>query len=152
MLNDVPGALVQLRRSLVAGGLFMANVIGHGSLAPLQEVLMQAELDVCGGVSPRMAAFIDGAMLAALLQRAGFIHNVVDEERITESVPNLHAAMQVIRRLGDSNCLNERQRNFTKARLFKRAEELWQKKNESTLTFHLLTATAYRPDKQSHES
>src|SRR5690606_9420791 len=71
-VNDLPGALVQIRNTLKPDGLFMAAVLGGESLRELRESLMQAELAVSGGASPRVSPFIDMRDMGALMQRAGF--------------------------------------------------------------------------------
>ena len=52
-VNDVPGALAQAKRALKPDGLFIAAFPGGETLTELRESMMQAEMQVCGGVSPR---------------------------------------------------------------------------------------------------
>src|SRR4051794_10568024 len=71
-VNDLPGALVQLRRVLRPDGLFLAALPGLGTLQPLREALAAAEAELRGGLSPRVSPFPELRDLAGLLQRAGF--------------------------------------------------------------------------------
>ena len=82
-VNDLPGTLIQIRRALKPDGLFMAALIGGDSLAELRTAFADAESEIEGGLSPRVAPFADVRELGALLQRAGFALPVVDSERLT---------------------------------------------------------------------
>ena len=82
-VNDLPGALVQIRRALKPDGLLLAALIGGGSLGELREAFAAAESEIEGGVSPHVAPFADVRELGALLQRAGFALPVVDTDRLT---------------------------------------------------------------------
>ncbi len=52
-VNDLPGALIQIRRCLKPDGLFLAALPGGRTLFELRECLMQAELE---GVRQRQTA------------------------------------------------------------------------------------------------
>jgi len=59
LVNDVPGALIQLRHALVPDGLFMACLFAGQTLNELRQSWLEAEELVTGGVSPRVAPMID---------------------------------------------------------------------------------------------
>ena len=71
-INDLPGALVQIRRALKPDGLFLAALLGGGTLSELRDAFAHAEIATRGGVSPRVSPFADVRDLGGLLQRAGF--------------------------------------------------------------------------------
>ena len=144
LLNDLPGALIQLRKTLVPDGLFLANMPCRPSLTTLAEALLQAELDVRGGASPRIAPLIDGQTFAGLLLRAGFQHPVVDEDSYSTKIPDIRNAMALLRNIGESNCLKERPRQFTPSALFRQAQKYWQEKG-TNMTVNVMTATAHAP-------
>ncbi|MEM7192865.1 MAG: methyltransferase domain-containing protein, partial [Pseudomonadota bacterium] len=81
-VNDLPGSLVQIRRALAPDGLFMAAALGANALVELRECLLQAEDEIDGGASPRIAPFGDVRAYGALLQRTGFALPVADAEDI----------------------------------------------------------------------
>ena len=58
-------------------------MVGGESLNELRAAFADAESEVEGGLSPRVAPFADVRELGALLQRAGFALPVVDSERLT---------------------------------------------------------------------
>jgi SAM-dependent methyltransferase len=82
-VNDLPGTLIQVRRALKPDGLLLAALIGGDSLIELREAFAQAESEIEGGLSPRVAPFADLRELGALMQRAGFALPVVDSDRLT---------------------------------------------------------------------
>ena len=82
-VNDLPGALIQIRRALAPDGLFMAALLGAGALSELRAALIEAEAETEGGASPRVAPFGDVRAYGALLQRAGFALPVADAETLT---------------------------------------------------------------------
>ncbi len=56
--NDLPGVLVQIRRALRPDGLFVGCLLGGATLTELRQSLTQAESEIEGGVSPRVAPFV----------------------------------------------------------------------------------------------
>ena len=122
-VNDLPGTLIQIRRALKPDGLFMAALIGGDSLAELRAAFADAESEVEGGLSPRVAPFADVRELGALLQRAGFALPVVDSERLTVRYDSALALMRDLRRMGATNVMHERRRRpFKRATLQRMAE------------------------------
>jgi SAM-dependent methyltransferase len=109
-VNDLPGVLVQVRRALKPDGLFLAALIGGASLSELREAFAAAEVEIEGGVSPRVAPFADVRDLGALLQRAGFTLPVADVDRLVVRYASPLALMHDLRRMGATNALIERRR------------------------------------------
>jgi len=124
-VNDLPGTLIQIRRALKPDGLLLAALVGGDSLAELREAFAQAESEVEGGVSPRVAPFADLRELGALLQRAGFALPVVDSDRLTVRYDSVFALMRDLRRMGATNVLNERRRTPLKRATLRRLAEVY---------------------------
>jgi SAM-dependent methyltransferase len=124
-VNDLPGALIQIRRALKADGLLLAALIGGESLSELREAFAQAESEIEGGVSPRVAPFADLRELGALLQRAGFALPVVDSDRLTVRYQSVLALMRDLRRMGATNALSERRRSSLKRATLARMAEIY---------------------------
>src|SRR5947207_559060 len=82
-VNDLPGALVQIRRALKPDGLMLAALAGGETLTELRQAFAAAEAEIEGGVSPRVIPFADLREMGALLQRAGFALPVADTDRLT---------------------------------------------------------------------
>jgi NADH dehydrogenase [ubiquinone] 1 alpha subcomplex assembly factor 5 len=109
-VNDLPGALIQIRRALAPDGLFLATLWGLGTLAPVREAFLAAEAEVTGGASPRVSPFADLRDCAGLLQRAGFALPVADAETITVAYPDPFALFADLRALGETNAVAARSR------------------------------------------
>jgi SAM-dependent methyltransferase len=124
-VNDLPGTLIQIRRALKPDGLFMAAIVGGDSLNELRTAFADAESEVEGGLSPRVAPFADVRELGALLQRAGFALPVVDSERLTVRYDSALALMHDLRRMGATNVLQERRRRSLKRATLRRMEAIY---------------------------
>jgi SAM-dependent methyltransferase len=122
-VNDLPGALVQIRRALKPDGLFLAALIGGETLTELRQAFAAAESEIEGGVSPRVAPFADLRDLGALLQRAGFALPVADSDRLTVRYDSVFTLMLDLRRMGATNALVDRRRvPLKRATLLRMAE------------------------------
>ncbi|TCT05617.1 methyltransferase domain-containing protein [Aquabacter spiritensis] len=124
-VNDLPGAFAQIRRALKPDGLFLAAMIGGGSLAELREAFAVAESETTGGLSPRVAPFVDVRELGALLQRAGFALPVTDIDRVTVRYATPFAVFADLRRMGAANALAERRRVPLRRATLLRAAEIY---------------------------
>lgn len=109
-VNDLPGALVQIKRALKPDGLFMACLLGGRSLQELRQALLEAESETTGGVSPRVAPFADLRDLGGLLQRAGFALPVIDSETVTVRYRDAFGLMRDLRAMGWANSLTARRK------------------------------------------
>jgi len=127
-VNDLPGALIQIRRSLKPDGLFVAAMIGGETLHELRQCLVQAELETSDGASPRIAPFADKPQMGDLLQRAGFSLPVIDSEIVTVTYDSIFPLMKDLRGMGEGNAVAERTRKLTPLSLFVRAGELYAEK------------------------
>jgi SAM-dependent methyltransferase len=109
-VDDLPGALIQIRRALKPDGLFLAALLGGDTLAELRESFAIAESELTGGVSPRVVPFADLRDMGALLQRAGFALPVTDVDRVVVRYSSPLALMADLRRMSATNPLVERRR------------------------------------------
>ncbi len=153
LVNDLPGTLSQVQRTLKPDGLFLAALLGGETLKELREAWLVAEDEICGGASPRVAPFADVRDLGSLLQRAGFALPVADSDvvRVTYATPL--ALMRDIKAMGMSNMLSARRRVPVTKRLLARACDVYAERfglpdGRVTATFEIITLTAWAP----HES
>jgi SAM-dependent methyltransferase len=152
-VNDLPGALVQIRRALKPDGLFLGCLLGGRSLAELRTVLGAAESELCGGISPRVAPFADVRDMGALLQRAGFALPVADSEPLTVRYKDMFGLMADLRAMGATNALEARSRKPAPRGLFARAAKLYAERfsdpdGRVRATFELIFLSGWAP----HES
>lgn len=149
-VNDLPGALIQIRRVLKPDGVFLAALFGGETLKELRLAMMEAELDVFGGMSPRISPFIDLRDMGALLQRAGFALPVVDFETLRVSYPDVNALMRDLKGMGETNAISARIRQGGSRRFFKKVLDFYPKDEDGriTATFEVVYAIGWSP----HES
>jgi SAM-dependent methyltransferase len=107
-VNDLPGALIQIRHLLKPDGLFLGALLGGGTLGELREAFAHAESATRGGISPRVSPFSDVRDLGALLQRAGFALPVADVERLVVRYGDFSALVRDLRAHGFTNVMAER--------------------------------------------
>jgi SAM-dependent methyltransferase len=117
-VNDLPGALIQLRQALRPDGLFLAALPVFGTLEPLRAALAEAEAVLTGGIAPRVAPFPDLRDCAGLLQRAGFALPVADLEEVTVAYADPLALLRDLRVAGETNILAARHRPAPARALF----------------------------------
>jgi SAM-dependent methyltransferase len=122
-VNDLPGTLIQIRRALKPDGLFLCAMLGGETLKELRDSFVAAESEIEGGVSPRVAPFVDVREAGALLQRAQFALPVTDIDRVTVRYATPFALMTDLRRMGATGVLTERRRTpLRRATLMRMAE------------------------------
>src|SRR5262249_36290788 len=153
LVNDLPGAFVQIRRALKPDGLFLAALLGGSTLIELRHALISAEEELEGGASPRVAPFADLQDLGGLLQRARFALPVVDADTVTVTYPDALALMRELRAMGAANALKARNRAPLRRATLLRALALYQERfgratGRLPATFEIITLTAWAP----HES
>lgn len=117
-VNDLPGALIQIRQALQPDGLFLASMPVLGTLAELREALTQAEAAITGGVSPRVSPFPELRDCAGLLQRAGFALPVADLEDIRIMYANPLMLLHDLRAAGETNAVRLRHRRIPVGGMF----------------------------------
>lgn len=153
LVNDLPGALIQIRRALKPDGLLLAAVLGGRTLEELRQVFVIAEAETAGGVSPRVIPFADVRDLGDLLQRAGFALPVTDSQIVTVTYTDALALMRELQHLGWSNVLHERRPGPLGRRLLQRVVEIYGERFSAAdgrirATFEIVTLTGWAP----HES
>jgi SAM-dependent methyltransferase len=124
-VNDLPGVLAQIRRALKPDGLLQAAMVGGDTLTELRQSFAAAEAECEGGVSPRVAPFVDLRDVGSLLQRAGFALPVTDVDSVMVRYDNAFALMQDLRRMGATNVMVERRRTPTRTATLVRMAEIY---------------------------
>ncbi|MBP2301607.1 SAM-dependent methyltransferase [Azospirillum picis] len=152
-VNDLPGALVQIRQALKPDGFFCAAMLGGDTLVELRRCLYEAEMEVAGGVSPRVSPFAEIKDAGGLLQRAGFALPVVDSDTLTVTYSDAFALMRELRGMGETNAVLARRKvPATRRLLFEAAQRYAQLYAEPDgripVTFQVLYLAGWSP----HES
>ena len=152
-VNDLPGTLLQIRRVLKPDGLFLAAMAGGETLTELRQSLAAAESEIEGGLSPRVAPFVEVRAMGTLLQRAGFALPVADVDRLTVRYANLAGLFRDLRAMAATNALAERRSKPLRRTTIARAAEIYAERfadadGRLRATFDLLWISAWAP----HES
>lgn len=125
-VNDLPGALLQIRQSLKPDGLFLAAMPGGETLRELRTVLRETEIALHGGISPRVFPFADKPQAGALLQRAGFALPVVDSEIVTVTYSDMFALIHDLRFAGETSAIAAREKTYPGKTFFMEAAKRYQ--------------------------
>jgi malonyl-ACP O-methyltransferase BioC len=150
-VNDLPGTLLQARRTLKPDGLFLASILGGETLKELRTAMAEAEISEEGGLSPRISPMANIQDLAQLLQRAGFALPVVDTETITVMYTDIMSLMLDIRSMGESNAVIENRKGLMKkstmaAAALNYSRNFTDNNGKMPATFQILTMTGWAPD------
>ena len=117
-VNDLPGALIQLRRTLKPSGLFIASLPLIGTLGNLRAALVETEAELARGAAPRMSPLADLSDCMGLMQRAGFAMPVAEADEITFLYRNRLTLLRDLQAAGESNALAARSRIMPPRLLF----------------------------------
>jgi SAM-dependent methyltransferase len=146
-VNDLPGALLQLRRTLRPDGLLLASLPALGTLAELRTALTEAEAEITGGASPRVSPFPELRDCAHLLQRAGFILPVADVEDIRMLYANPFALLADLRAAGETNAVRHRSRSVSNRTLLPAAlTKLPTEGGRAAVTLRMAMMTGWAPE------
>lgn len=145
--NDPVGQLIQCRRALRPDGLLLCVMFGGQTLHELRATLAQAEVEIAGGLSPRVNPMIDIRDAGSLLQRAGLALPVADADTRTVSYGSTLSLMRDLRAMGEGNAMSAREkRPMTRALIEKVATVYPKTEDRVVATFELLYLTGWAPD------
>ncbi len=149
--NDPVGQLIQSRRALRPDGLFLGVFFGGTTLHQLRSALAQAESDISGGLSPRVAPMGEIRDLGGLLQRAGFALPVADHVQLTATYPSALDLMRDLRAMGEASALSARPRKPMRRDVMRRACDIYADSfghadGRIPATFDLMMLTGWAPD------
>ena len=152
-VNDLPGALIQIRRTLKPDGLFVAALFAGDTLNELRVSFAAGEEEISGGVSPRVSPFADVRDLGGLLQRAGFNLPVADTERTIVRYRQFQTLVDDLRATGETNVLTNRARKPMRRDVLAASMQHYAREHTETdgrlrATFDIAYLTGWAP----HES
>lgn len=142
-VNDLPGALIHLRRALPSSGLLIASITGAGSLPTLRQILLAADAE---RPAARIHPQVDNQAASALMARAGFNRQVVDSHSLTVAYRSFDRMVADLRAHGLTNVLADTPPPLTRAGLQRAREafaDLADGEGRVTETIELLTLTGW---------
>jgi SAM-dependent methyltransferase len=149
-VNDLPGALIQINRALKPDGLFLGALLGGDTLTELRQSFLLAEVEISGGVSPRVSPFLDVRDGGSLLQRAGFAMPVADVDRLVVDYAHPLNLLRDLRAMGETNVALARSRRPLTRALLGRMAEIYIERfaradGRIPATFHIITLSGWAP-------
>jgi len=144
-VNDLPGALIHIRRALAPGGRAIASFVGAGSLPVLRRIMLAAD-----GERPaaRIHPMVDVRAGAQLLQRAGWADPVADSRTLTVAYRSFDRLVADLRAQGLGNVLASRAPALGKAALERARRAFAAEADEQgrvVETFEVLTLNGRHP-------
>ncbi|PIL37539.1 hypothetical protein GSI_01233 [Ganoderma sinense ZZ0214-1] len=107
-VNDLPGALVQIKEALQPDGVFLGALFGGDTLFELRTSLQLAEVEREGGISPHISPMTDSRDMSNLLGRAGFTLLTVDVDEVKVAYPSMWELLEDLQDMGESNAILNR--------------------------------------------
>lgn len=101
-VNDLPGLLLQIRKSLRPEGNFIATFLGGSTLKELRQCFLDVEAEYYGGASPRISPMINCETGVRLLVRAGFHSPVSSSEILKVRYGNVFELFRDIKAMGEA--------------------------------------------------
>ncbi len=101
-VNDLPGALLHIRRALAPGGLAVMSLCGAGSVPALRQIMAETDGD---RPAARLHPQVDVRAGGDLLQRCGFAQPMSDSRTLDVRYASLHRLAADLRAQGLGNCL-----------------------------------------------
>ncbi len=149
-VNDLPGALIQIRRVLKPDGLFIGTVLGGRTLTELRQCLLAAEEETRGGAANRVSPFLDVIDGAGLLQRTGFAMPVADNDARTVRYAHPLRLLSDLRGMGETAAFANRDAPPLTRTILLRAMEIYTQRftdadGRVRATFEFVTLSGWAP-------
>ncbi|SAL98377.1 hypothetical protein [Absidia glauca] len=152
-VNDLPGALIQIRQSLKPDGVFIGAMFGGDTLFELRTSIQLAEVERESGISPRVSPMTDSSDISRLLSRAGFTLTTVDVDEIQVNYPSAFELMDDLKAMGESNAVLSR-RPFLKRDTLLAAASIYKElhgNEDGTIpaTFQVIYMIGWKPSEST---
>ena len=128
--------------------VFPGSFFGGTTLKELRDVFYKIELEISGGISPRIIPFIDVKTAGSLAQKVGFRNIICDSQVIEISYSSLLKLFSDLRNMGLSNILFDRNKKFISKKMLFLMENLIKElyddgENGFIISFEVITITAF---------
>ncbi|CAO3655194.1 unnamed protein product [Mucor fragilis] len=170
-VNDLPGALIQIKNSLKPDGVFIGAMFGGDTLFELRTSLQLAEVERKWYFTPYITygwyvcvffkqedgiidvSLVDSSDMSRMLTRAGFTLTTVDVDEIQVNYPSAFELMQDLRAMGESNSVLSR-RPFLKRDTLMAAASIYQELHGNPdgsipATFSIIYLIGWKPSEST---
>ncbi len=118
--NDPLGQLIQIRRVLKPGGLLIGFLFGENTLTELRTSFGEAEIELEGSLSLRVAPMTELKAIGDLVSRAGLEKAVSDLISHKIKYKSLGGLFSDLRRMGETNVVLNQNKNFLRRSTFEK--------------------------------
>lgn len=146
--NDPVTQIFQCGQALVPDGMFLGVTYAGQTLAELRAVLAETEIEMKGGLSPRVMPMAEIKDLGHMLQMAGLALPVADAALRTVSYKDLYALAHDLRAMGEGNALNARGQPVSRMYFEKASQryaEAYGQDGRIPATFEMIFLTGWAP-------
>jgi NADH dehydrogenase [ubiquinone] 1 alpha subcomplex assembly factor 5 len=151
-VNDLPGTLKNIRRSLRPDGVFIGAMLGGNTLQELRSALVLAEEERFGGIRPHISPLANLRDVGSLMNDAGFNLVTLDVDTIECPYPDMFTLISHIQGMGESHATLSRSKSPPSKDLFIAAaaiyKELYGEHGEEGLipaTFQVIYMIGWSP-------
>ncbi|MFL1780936.1 Methyltransferase domain-containing protein [Candidatus Hepatincolaceae symbiont of Richtersius coronifer] len=131
-VNFLKETLENIFAILKPQGLFMCSVPIVGTLSNLEQALMQTEMSLYNGMSPRIHPFSDIKTLGNLFQSAGFAEIMADKDQIEVMYKDFFNIFRDLQGYGENNILLQRNQRPLKKHFFQELKNNFKQFKDST--------------------
>ena len=147
-VNDLPGFLARIKRSLRKDGLFIGSFLGGGTLKELRDAFLNVESEVFGGASLRVSPMIDLESAVGLMRRVGFASPVSSSEVLRVRYANVFSLIRDIKNMGENAAFNNHDRAVLNRNIISKIADYYQEHNADDdgrvgATFEIVTVSAW---------
>ncbi|WP_281840399.1 SAM-dependent methyltransferase [Sinisalibacter aestuarii] len=149
--NDPVTQVFQCHQALRPDGMFLGVTYAGQTLNELRAVLAETEIEMKGGLSPRVLPMAEIRDLGHMLQMAGLALPVADAALRRVTYADLFALLHDLRAMGEGNALSARAGHTPRAfftRAARRYAEAYGDDGRIPATFEMVFLTGWAP----HES
>jgi SAM-dependent methyltransferase len=146
-VNDLPGCLFKLRKALKPNGVLIASMFGGENLPQLRQTLIETELAILNGISPRMMPNVEIKQLGSLTQRAGFNSTIIDKDTVEVHYKNPLLLLKDLQNMGENNIMLSRNKSYVGKKFWSKFVDNYiakfsTKDGNILASFEILTITA----------
>ncbi|XP_075255117.1 arginine-hydroxylase NDUFAF5, mitochondrial-like isoform X2 [Convolutriloba macropyga] len=103
-VNDLPGLMHRVMRTLVPDGVFLGSMLGGDTLFELRTAIQLAEQELENGFGPHVSPMVNMPDMGRLLHQAGFKMITVDVDEICVRYPDMRDLMADLCKMGEASC------------------------------------------------